>query len=131
MSSEPAAHDLLPALRNTHRGVLLLLVICGFAIGVAGEAGPSTPPHPWATTAAVGLALVAIVLRRFASSPVASQETTTRLAVGALVASGGLGLLGTAIAFQAGSREAGLLFTLAGLIFALRVPRPGPGPERR
>ena len=131
MPSEPSPSDPLPVLRNTHRGVLLLLGVCGVAIGVAGGSGPTPPPNPWTTTAAVGLALVAIVSRRFASSPVASPATTTFLAVGALLASAGLGLLGAAIAFQTGSRETGLLFTLAGLIFALRVPRPSLERERR
>ena len=82
-------------------------------------------------SAAVALALVAIVLRRFAASPVARPGTARFLALGSLLASAGLGLLGAGLAFETGARETGLLFTLAGLIFALRVPRPNLGGEHR
>jgi hypothetical protein len=119
------------ALRNAHRGVLALLVACGVAIGWADLPAPPPAPDPWTTTAGVGLALAAIVLRRFASSPIVRPSSATFLALGALFSSAGLGLLGARIAFQTDSDETGLLFTLAGLIFALRVPRPAAPPQPR
>jgi drug/metabolite transporter (DMT)-like permease len=120
-SAQPAPSN---ALRNTHRGVLALLIGTGVVILLAEFSADPPPPNPSATTLAIALALGAIVLRRFTSSPVIRSRTATMLAIGSLLMSAALGLVGVFVAYQNQAGETGLLFTLAGLIFALRVPRP-------
>jgi len=111
-------------LGGTHKAVLSLLALLALNLFLGDFDEPSPPPDPQATTAAVGLALAAILLRRFASSPIIRPSSAVFLSVGALVSAAGLGVLGTLLALETGSAETGLLFTLAGFIFALRIPRP-------
>ena len=123
LPNEPApSAGWLPGAR---RAVLALLAATGLAIAFGGFQTEPPPPDPLATTLAVSLALGAIVLRRFASSAVISAGTAGRLAAASLACAGGLGLLGLGVAFAKDSSETGLLFALAGFIFALR-PAPPP-----
>ena len=116
------------ALRTVHRGVLALLAGAGVSIGLGEFSAQPPPPSPSATTLAIALALAAITLRRFASSPIVASRTANLLALGSLMMSAGLGLLGLFVAYQDHAGETGLLFCLAGLIFGLRPPRPVPPP---
>jgi len=111
-------------LRNAHRIVLSLLVAVGGAIALGDLNAPTPDPEPKTTAAGLALALAAILLRRFASSAGIRPEKALWLALASLVSAGGLGLLGGYVALQTDSSETGLLLTLAGFIFALRVPRP-------
>ena len=111
-------------LRGTHRSVLFLLALSASILFLGTFDAPSPPPDPSATSAAIALALAAIILRRFASSSVIRVRNAFFLSLGALVSAAGLGILGALLAFETGSADTGLLFTLAGLIFALRSPRP-------
>ena len=116
------APDAERALQVTHRGVLILLVLMGSGLLLGDFDAPPPAPDPGVTTAGIGLALAAIALRRFASAPTLAPTMAVFLSLGALVSAAGLGLLGVLIALQTDSRETGLFFTLAGLIFALRRP---------
>ncbi|MDE0886313.1 MAG: hypothetical protein OSB70_12370 [Myxococcota bacterium] len=131
MSTEAEIESAQRTLRGMHKAVLSLLTLLALNLFLGEFDEPSPPPDPQATTAAVGLALAAILLRRFASSPTIRPSSAVFLSVGALFSAAALGVLGTLLALESGSAETGLLFTLAGLIFALRVPRPfgarGPG----
>ena len=129
MSLESQTEFSLRALRNTHRGVLILLGSMAALILLNDFGGQPPPPDPYGTSAAIALALVSIVLRRFASSSAVRPSTAISLALGALFAAAGLGLLGAYEALQSESSETGLLFVLAGFIFALRAPRPGAPEE--
>jgi hypothetical protein len=120
-SEAPAAGHVL---RNTHRSVLILLAAAGGAIALGDLDAPAPDPEPHTTGAGLALALAAILLRRFASSATIHPGKALWLALASLIAAGCLGLLGGYVALQTGSSETGLLFTLAGFIFALRVPRP-------
>jgi hypothetical protein len=102
----------------------MLLAAAGGAIALADLNAPAPDPEPHTTGAGLALALAAILLRRFASSAAIRPEKALWLAVSSLIAAGCLGLLGGYVAVQTGSSETGLLLTLAGFIFALRVPRP-------
>lgn len=123
LRNEPAAAG--GRLPGARRGVLALLAAAGLAIAFGDFQTEPPPPDPLATTFAVSLALGAIVLRRFASSPMINPGTAGLLAGASLACAGGLGLLGLGVALAKDSSETGLLFTLAGLIFALR-PAPPP-----
>ena len=111
-------------LRNAHRIVLSLLVAVGGAIALGDLNAPTPDPEPKTTAAGLAIALSAILLRRFASKAGVRPEKALWLALASLVSAGCLGLLGGYVALQTGSSETGLLLTLAGFIFALRVPRP-------
>jgi hypothetical protein len=126
--SEAPAPDAARGLQITHRCVLILLALTGTGLLLGDFDAPPPAPDPGATTAGIGLALAAIALRRFASSPALAPTTAVFLSLGALVSAAGLGLLGVLIALQTDSRETGLFFTLAGLIFALRRPAPATPP---
>lgn len=122
LQPEAPAPDAARGLQITHRGVLILLALTGTGLLLGDFDAPPPAPDPGVTTAGIGLALAAIALRRFASSPALAPTTAVFLSLGALVSAAGLGLLGVLIALQTDSRETGLFFTLAGLIFALRRP---------
>ena len=133
--NQPQSDRLSPGtgqdLVNARRGVLVLLLTVGAVLLFGDFDAPAPARDPEATTAGIALALAAIALRRIASSPTLRPKTAAFLALGALVSAAGLGPLGLGVALQTDSREAGLLFTLAGLIFALRAPSPAapPGPN--
>ena len=122
LASETAALQQL--LRKLHRAVLILLGACALWIVFQGFNDPPSPPDQWILTLGVGLGLGTVILRRVGSSPKRPPQTALFLLMGALLLAGSLGLFGSWIAWSTGATQTGLLFTLAGLIFAIRPSRP-------
>lgn len=120
----PDPTPLVEALRRTRRSVFVLLACSAGAIVLGGFAGDEPPPDAVTTTAAIGLGLGTIVLRQLGGSPVIGARTRMFLLVGSLVCAGALGLLGVFVAWSAGGARTGILFTLAGVIFAARPHAP-------
>jgi len=119
-----AARDLDRALRRVHRGALATLglsaaVVAAGAAAESGESGPAPPPAYWA--AAVALAAVSIVGGGPARRGALSRRAVTGL-VASLLSAGALGLLGVALALAEGLWRAALLYTVAGLLLAIRPP---------
>jgi hypothetical protein len=123
----PEAPEIPPAEQTMHltrRIVLALLAVCAVLIVVHGFAGEEPPPDREVATLGVLLALGSIVLRRVGGSPVIKPRTAFLLGMIGLLACGVLGLLGVYLAYSFDSPESGILFTLAGVIFALRPSQP-------
>jgi len=118
----PSTHRLARWLPPARRGVLGLLIGCGLVIAARGIGGDEPPPDRVATTAAIGLALGCIVLRRLAASPVIGAGTAHALALASLALAGGLGPLGLGLALVHAAPRSGLVYCLAGVIFSLRLP---------
>lgn len=118
---DPAPHE--RAMRSTRLSVLGGLAVCALLILTHGFEGEEPPPDRLMATAAVLLALGSVVLRRIGSSPAMRPQTAIFLHLGALMMCGALGLLGVYLAYGLASPQSGILFTLAGVIFALR-PTP-------
>lgn len=106
---------------------LLLLAVSGLFVASQGlEADPG--PDRLIASCAVGLAAAAIVLRRAAQAPSVRERSATLFGLAALGATVGLGLLGAWTAGHHGAGQTGLLFVLAGVIFAIRpLKRPRAG----
>jgi len=104
--------------------VLALLVACAAAIASSGFADQEPPPARWVSVAGVGLGLGTILLRRLGASPATGPERASFLTAGALVLCGALGVLGVWLAYGQGSPRSGMLFTLAGAVFAARPAKP-------
>ncbi len=124
MSAEklnPADSD--ASMKRIHWAALCLLGVCAGLILIAPSAEKQPPPDRLITTLSVGSALVAIVSRRLGSSPRITGRSARRWLIAALLAASCLGLLGTFEALYHGGTQTGLLFTLAGLIFAVRRPQ--------
>jgi hypothetical protein len=122
----PTAPDSAPlerAMRNTRRSVLGVLATCALLIFVHGFGGDEPPPDRLVATAAIVLALGAIVMRRVSTSPVIRPKTSIFLRLGALMTCAALGGLGVYLAYGLATPLSGILFTLAGIVFALR-PTP-------
>jgi hypothetical protein len=119
----PDPSPLEAGLRRTHRSVLFLLASCAVAIVLHGFAGDEPAPNRWLTTAGVGLGLGTVVTRRLGGSPVMALRSRFFFLLAALVFSAVLGLLGAWIAWATDGPETGLLFTVAGAIFAIRPAR--------
>jgi hypothetical protein len=119
----PELAPTLQSMRRTQRIVLGWLAACTLLIVAHGFEGDEPAPDRVIATAGVLLALAAIVLRRVASSPTILARTALALRLGGLLACGALGVLGLYVAYGLDSPESGILFTLAGVIFALR-PSP-------
>jgi hypothetical protein len=113
--------------RRLYRGVLVGLGGSALvaAAGAAGESSAEAPapPAPY-LAAAVGLALVSILARGRAhrGAPSAGRTSALRLS---LLCAGGLGLVGVLLGAAEGLWRAGLLYTVAGAILAVRPP-PSP-----
>jgi hypothetical protein len=112
-----------PSMKRIHWAALCLLAICAGLILIAPSAEKQPPPDRLITTLCVSLALLTIVSRRLGASPRIASRAATLWLVGALLAAICLGLLGTFEALYRGGTQTGLLFTLAGLIFAARRPQ--------
>jgi len=123
-SHSPAPSPLARAVRPTHRSVLALLGCCAIVTLLQGFPDEEPPPDRWVATVGVGLGLGSIVLRRLGASPVIRARSAALLLAASLVLAGGLGLLGAWTAWRDDATRTGLLFTLAGLIFALRPIAP-------
>lgn len=129
----PSAAD--TTLRNAHRAVLATLALCALAVTLRGgdDIGSAPELRPYAYAATV-LAVGAIFMRR-RRSPRSPDEISAhvRLGVASLVCAGGVGAIGVVAAFAGSPVRDGLLYALAGAIFALRpppsaTPAPDPGP---
>jgi len=106
---------------------LLLLALSGL---FAAAQGLETDPGPDRLTAscAVGLAVAAILLRRAAQTPSVGERSAALFGLAALGAPVALGLLGAWTAWYHAAGQTGLLFVLAGVIFAIRpLRRPRAG----
>jgi hypothetical protein len=125
----PSPAPLNGALGRSRISVLVLLGLCVVAIVAGGTEGEEPPPDRLLSSIGVGLGLCAIVLRRFAGSPAIALRSAVFLSLGSLLASAGLGALGVFMAFDRAAPETGLLFVLAGVIFALR-PAAAVAPRR-
>jgi hypothetical protein len=119
---QPDPEPLLLAIHRTHRSVLVLLALCALMIFARGFGGEEPPPDRLITVWAVGLALVGILLRRAGTSPQIQPRTALMFGLAGLVSSAALGLLGAYLAWTQGAAQTGLVYTLAGGIFALRAP---------
>jgi hypothetical protein len=126
----PAIEPLARWLRLAHRGVLGLLIGCALGIVARGFGGEEPPPDRVATSAAVGLALGCIVLRRLAASPVIRTRTAHIVALACLALAAALGPLGIALALSHDAPRSGLVYCVAGLIFSLRRPDLAAGDPR-
>lgn len=135
MNSPPASeHPVNVALRRAHRSILLVLGACAVVIALnpSTEADATADPPRNYVYAATALGIASIMTRRrqVASTPVAAR-LHVRLSLASLVFAAGVGVVGVA-AFMAGtSRNAALLFVLAGAIFGLRPPPPVMPPASR
>lgn len=124
MGSEDApSRDAAPlrTLRWVQQSVLATLAICAVGISVAAESGDLGHTDRRFTVAALALGMTSILARRQA---LLSRDPGVRLwlAAGSLLLAEAVGLLGTALAFMQGEREAGLLYVLGGALLALRAP---------
>jgi hypothetical protein len=122
MEPQPDIEPLRLALRRTHRSVLGLLAVCALVILAGGMSGEEPPPDRVMTVWAVGLALLGIVLRRISTSPRIQLRSALFFAVSSLLTCASLGLLAVWLAWTQGAAETALIYTLAGVIFALRPP---------
>lgn len=120
----PDPQPLEAALRHTHRSVLGLLATCAVVIVLHGFSGEEPPPDRLLTTVGVGIGLTTVVLRRLGGSPVVGLRASFFLLLGALLLAASLGLLGAWITWARNGPETGILFTLAGVIFAIRPGQP-------
>ncbi len=120
----PQNDSLGRSLKQARWSVLGLLVCCLGLILLRGFENPEPPPDRWLTTVAVLLALGTIVLGRFAASPGVDVRRAIWLMLAALVVAAALGLFGVYVAWADGDSMTGLLFSLAGIIFAIRPTRP-------
>lgn len=106
------------------KGNLLALAVCALASFAAHGREPvegvAIAPETL-LTAAVALAILSIVTSRIAAiSPVASAQAHTLLAA-AQIAALGIGVTGAVTAWTTGDWQRGVLFAIAGGIFALRT----------
>ena len=110
-------------LRSVRRGVLVTLAVC--AAIVFAQAAPDNPlPPPRMSAAAIALAIATIFFRSLANSPVMKPKRRVFLALGSLLCSAAIGLLGVAAAWTGGARQIGLGFILGATILVLRPPVP-------
>lgn len=108
-------------LRSVRRGVLVTLAVC--AAIVFAQAAPDNPlPPPRMSAAAIALAIATIFFRSLANSPVMNPKRRVFLALGSLLCSAAIGLLGVAAAWTGGARQIGLGFILGATILVLRPP---------
>lgn len=121
----PGFEPLRAALKTAHRSVIALLVVCLVVIVSQGIEGDEPAPDRTLATLGIGLGLLTIVFRRIAAAPRVPLQTGLFLSLAALVTSAALGGLGVFIAAAEGGPETGLLFTVAGLIFAMRPAAHG------
>ncbi len=115
------------ALRRVHRSALATLAVCAGVIALS--AGPETPTisegaRRGFTYVAIALAVVSILTRRRPTAPIASPRAHVILSLASLLCACGLGIAGVAFAAAGGPRTAALVYALAGVIFALRPPKP-------
>jgi hypothetical protein len=111
------------ALKRTRWSVLGLLACCVGIILLRGFAIPDPPPDRWLTSVAVFLALGTIVLSRIAAAPGVDPRRAIWLLLSSLVVSAAIGVLGVFVAWEGGASRTGILFALAGVIFAIRPTR--------
>lgn len=111
------------ALKQTRWSVLGLLACCVGVILLRGFASPDPPPDRWLTSIAVCLALATILLSRIAASPAVGPRRAIWLLLSSLVVSAAIGLLGVFVAWVEGGSRTGILFALAGVLFAIRPTR--------
>jgi hypothetical protein len=131
-TSTPDISPLQSAFKTTHRSVLGLLVVCLIVIVSQGIEGDEPAPDRALATIGIGFGLTTIVLRRLGSSPTITLKTSLFLGLASLLSSAGLGGLGVYIAIAQAGPQTGLLFTFAGLIFAMRPTAQSPRrPVRR
>jgi hypothetical protein len=122
--SDPA-EALERSLRRLRRSVLVSLGVCAavLAAGAARETARAAPVPPWPYLAgALALAVVSVAAR----GPAPASAPLTRARLHALLASfvcaAAIGGLGVGLAIAEGMWRAGLLYTVAGLLLAIRPP---------
>jgi len=125
-----SAEELQGGLRQIQRGVLATLALAFAGIALGTESGDLDALDRSYTMIALLLGIGSILARTWATNPRVAPVARVRLAIASLLIAASIGLLGVALAVRENEREAGLLFTLAGAILALRVPpiaarRPG------
>ena len=119
---------LAQSLRNVHRGVLATLVVCA-AVILSQPARENPAPPPQISAAAIGLTIAVIFLRALGTSKVMSPKRRVFFALGSMLCCGAIGLLGVAAAWQEGTRQIGLGFTLGATILVLRPPAAAKAPR--
>jgi hypothetical protein len=125
---DPAPLD--RALRRAHLSTLLGLAACALVSFLQPGEPEAAPPPTFYTLTAVALSAATIVSRQLGTSARLSPRARVTLTLTALGLATAIGLLGAYMAVAAGSRQPGLLFILAAVIFSLRPPPPAMPPER-
>jgi hypothetical protein len=134
MNSVPASEIALNrALRGVHRSVLFTLGVCAAVIFWTADPasdGAQAPPQRLLATLAAGLGAGSILTRRRQTAPHGNPRSEVTLSVVSLLCAAAVGLLGVAVAGTGGPRTTGLVYVLAGTLFALRPPRTVAGAPR-
>lgn len=104
-------------------GWIAIAALLSFAQADPGS--DAAPDRAW-TVAGIVLAVGAISLRRFSTSPVMRSATRVVLGVLALLLAAAVAACGVGIAWDAGPRQPALAFSLGAALLALRRPSVGP-----
>lgn len=121
MPETPIDKSLSQSLRNVHRGVLVILAVCaGVIMGQPAADNPVPPPQ--ISAAAIGLTVAAIFMRSLGNSTVMTPKRRVFFALGSMLCCAAIGLLGVAAAWQEGTRQIGLGFSLGATLLVLRPP---------
>ena len=127
MRSAPASEIALNrALRGVHRSVLFTLGVCAAVIFWTADPardGTAAPQQRLLATLAAALGAASILTRRRQTAPHGDPRSEVALSIVSLLCAAAVGLLGVALAGTGGPRTTGLVYVLAGTLFALRPPR--------
>jgi hypothetical protein len=119
------------ALRRAHRTTLLGLAACALVTFLQPGTTETAPPPTLYTLIAISLAMGTILSRSLGTSPRLAPKLRVLLTLAAFGLATALGVFGAGLAVASGSRDTGLLFTLAAALFCLRPPPPAVPPRRR
>jgi hypothetical protein len=126
--SIPDSAPLDRALRRAHRTTLLGLAACALVTILQPEATETAPPPTLHTMIALGLALGTILSRQLGTSPRLAPKARVLFTLAGFGLAAVLGVFGAGLALATGTRQTGLLFTLAAALFCLRPPPPAVPP---
>jgi len=119
------ASQLDAALRRVRRGVLATLAVSAVVIATTAASGPVPAPPRGFPIAAIALGLASVFARHAAVA--ARSRARVPLALASLLLAAGVGLVGVALALQAGPRNTALAYALGGALLCVRSGvRPAP-----